>query len=142
MIVVEGDEARADAEHDPGRDDGGARAKVARALRPRPRSAPRKRLHATFTGKRKPFVLVHRWASLLLALWVVLEALTGSVITFSPEISQAVQRDAFSASGEPEISWEEAADVGTAQYERGRLALVIPPGEDVSGEVWWVGVYD
>jgi uncharacterized iron-regulated membrane protein len=99
-------------------------------------------LHATLTGKRKGFVLVHRWASLLLALWVVMEALTGSVITFSPEISQLVQRDAFTASGDAEISWEQAADAGTAEYERGRLALVIPPGEDVSGDVWWVGVYD
>jgi uncharacterized iron-regulated membrane protein len=143
--VVEGDEARSgEAEIDEAGETerAGARATLVRALEPRPKSRVRRRLHTTATGRRKAFVVVHRWASLLLALWVVLEALTGSLITFSPEISRLVDRGVFSASGDAEISWEEAADAGTAEYERGRLALVVPPGEDLSGDVWWVGVYD
>jgi uncharacterized iron-regulated membrane protein len=104
--------------------------------------AGRGRTYRWLARNRRPFFVVHKWLSIVLLVWVVVECVTGSVLVFRPELERFFHRDAIQVT-EGEVVGPEAA-VGAALTDRegsvfNDLAL---PGSDESGEMYVVGLYD
>jgi uncharacterized iron-regulated membrane protein len=90
---------------------------------------------------RRPVFVVHKWLSLFLLLWVVMECVTGSVLVFRPEINRFLARSDFQAT-EGDVGTQAAADAALAAHDRSILNDVAPPGNEESGGMYLVGIYD
>src|SRR5688572_16530674 len=75
-----------------------ARVAALREGRPRPvaltrRARARRALHRAMTRRRGPLVVVHRWVSLVLVVWIVVESLTGALLVFEPQLTSWWNRE-------------------------------------------------
>ncbi len=62
---------------------------------PVPAGGSRTRAYRWLAKNRRPFFVVHKWLSIVLLLWVLMECVTGSILVFRPEIERFWHRADF-----------------------------------------------
>lgn len=102
----------------------------------------RSRSYRALSKNRRPFFVVHKWLSIVLLLWVVVECVTGSVLVFRPELQRFFARDDFQVTEGEDIGVQAAVDAALADREGAVFSDVSLPGADESGGMYVVGVYD
>ena len=88
----------------------------------------RSRTYRLLSRNRRPFFVVHKWLSIVLLLWVVMECVTGSILVFRPEIERAWNRSDFQVTEGDQIGVEEAVASTLATSEGAVLNDVSLPG--------------
>lgn len=121
-------------------DETAARLDALRSARSQPAPKVRRRtlvrrwLHRHLTERRGPFVVVHRWVSLVLVLWVAVECVTGAVLVFEPQLTAWWNRDDIQVSGGDDIGMAEAARAASAALDGAPVTYVAAPdGESSEG---------
>ncbi len=118
-----------------------ARLRAARPAAPTPtrRARVRRALHRWLTARRGPFVVVHRWVSLVLVVWIVVESLTGALLVFEPQIGRWWNRDDFRVTS-GDVGMAEAARAASEAADGAPVTSVGAPGADGSGGMYRVVV--
>ncbi len=107
----------------------------------RRRTRVRRRLHRTAVAKRGPLVKVHRWVSLLLVAWIVVESVSGAALVFAPEIGQLWNREAF-ATTKGDVGVDAALAAAKEARPDDLVTYASLPGAEHSGGVYHVFVTD
>jgi uncharacterized iron-regulated membrane protein len=100
----------------------------------------RRGISGWLTAKRKPVVVAHRWLGIVLALWIVLEGVTGSILVFEPELDRWFSGDDYSVTSGHQVGLTRAVDAAREARPDEPVRYVIPPGEN--GPVYQVGTVD
>lgn len=98
---------------------------------PTRRARVRRWLHRHLTARRGPFVVVHRWVSLVLVVWVVVESVTGAVLVFEPELTRWWNRDAVQVTEGDDIGMAEAARAASEAADGAPVTFISAPGGDL-----------
>jgi uncharacterized iron-regulated membrane protein len=92
------------------------------------------------SAHRKPVVVTHRWLGIVLALWIVLEGVTGSILVYAPELDQWASGSDFSVSAGKDVGMTTAVDAARDARPGEPLQYVIPPGD--RGPTYRIGTVD
>ena len=101
------------------------------------RTRVRRVLHRHLTARRRPFVLVHRWVSLVLVAWIVVESLTGALLVFEPQITQWWNRDDLHATA-GDVGMAEAARAASEAADGAPVTFVTAPDGEAAGGMYRV----
>jgi uncharacterized iron-regulated membrane protein len=107
-----------------------------------PTRTSRGRIYRWLSKNRRPFFVVHKWASILLLLWVLMECVTGSILVFRPEIERFANRSDLQVTEGEHIGPGAAADAALADREGSVFDNVSLPDGDEAGGMYVVGLYD
>ena len=102
----------------------------------------RSRSYRWLSKNRRPFFVVHKWLSIVLLLWVLMECVTGSILVFRPEIERFANRSDFQVTEGEDIGVGAAVDAALADREGSVFDNVSLPGGDEAGGMYVVGLYD
>jgi uncharacterized iron-regulated membrane protein len=101
------------------------------------RTRIRRALHRQLTARRGPLVVVHRWVSLVLVLWIVVESLTGALLVFEPQITAWWHRDDFRTTT-GDVGMAEAVRAASEAADGAPVTFVSAPDADGSGGMYRV----
>jgi uncharacterized iron-regulated membrane protein len=94
---------------------------------PPPSRARRPRLRRYLLGQRTFVWQIHKWLSLVLLAWILLESVTGSALVFAPEIDRWWNRDEYAATS-GDIGIDSAVDAAQDARPGEPVRLVYGPG--------------
>lgn len=94
------------------------------------RTLIRRWLHRHLTAKRGPFVVGHRWVSLVLVVWVVVESVTGASLVFEPQLTAWWNRGDIQVTSGDDIGMAEAARAASTELDGAPVTSIAAPDAD------------
>ncbi len=86
---------------------------------------------------RQHWVLIHRWAGLIMAGLLIVVGLTGSLLAFYPELNKLINPQVYQIQSGKPLSLSELAELGLKKIPAARVDTIFYGGE---GEAAWVGM--
>ena len=111
------------------------------AVAPERSPRPRGRAYRWLSRNRRPFFVAHKWLSIVLLVWIVVECVTGSALVFRADIDRWWHAEDFHAT-DGDIGVGAAADSALAVHENAILNDVQVPDAREAGGMYLVGIYD
>ncbi|HEX7131081.1 MAG TPA: PepSY-associated TM helix domain-containing protein [Iamia sp.] len=103
------------------------------------RTRVRRALHRQLTARRGPIVVLHRWVSLVLVAWIVVESLTGALLVFEPQLTSWWNRDDIQVTA-GDVGMADAARAASEAVDDAPVTFVSAPDGDGSAGMYQVVV--